>query len=169
MKLKEFSEQYPDVEITEEQEEQIKKYLNIKKNKKWKPNHNDDYFYIHSQSIIGCTIFLKNNEVDKYRLLTNNCFKTREEAEFRLEQIKVYYELKNFADEHNDKIDWNDEKIKYCICNKYTDETASHRYIGINRACYVQSIGGIYFSSEKLAQQAMAKVGIDRIQKYLFE
>lgn len=162
MKLKEFLEQYSDVEITQEQEEQIKKYLGVKF-KRWVPEHGDKYFFIRSYNTILQTIFVKNDEVDAYRLFTNNCFPTEKEAEFRLEQIKVYYELKNFADENNDEIDWNDSEGKYYIGMDKTDS-----FIHINKAIFLQNIGQIYFSSEKLAYQAIKKVGADRIKKYLF-
>lgn len=168
MKLGELLIEVQDQELTEQQEEQIRKYLGIKKNKKWKPKNRDKYYYIDSYGYVVDKMFIEEIP-DVYRLSINNCFKTEEEAEFRLEQIKVYYELKNFADENNDDIDWNDDEFKYHICNKYTDETASNRYIGINPAIVTQSIGEIYFSSEKIAHQALAKVGVDRIKKYLFE
>jgi len=166
MKLGELLVEVQDQELTEEQEEQIRKILNIKKNKKWKPKHNDEYFCVNSHGYIEHTTFISTNKVDEYRFLTNNCFKTKEEAEFRLEQIKVYYELKNFADENNDKIDWNSGKSKYYIS---MDKTNPHQWLHINQAIYSQNIGQIYFSTEKLARQALTKVGADRIQKYLFE
>lgn len=163
MKLKEFLEEYSDVEITEEQKEQIKKYLNIKENKNWKPKTGEENFYVDCWGDVMETVFAENDKTDMYRLFTDNCFKTKEEAEFRLEQIKVYYELKNFADENNDKINWDDGSIKYHI---YIDKT--YNCIHVDQAAFTQSIGQIYFSSREIAQQAIEKVGADRIRMYLF-
>ena len=164
MKLKELLNQCLDVELTEEQEEQIRKLLNI--NKKWKPLHNEKYFYIDCYGEVEYSVFDENDEMESYGLLTNNCFKTKKEAEFRLEQIKVYYELKNFADEHNDKIDWDDGKSKYYIC---MDRTDPHQCLRILQTNFLQNIIQIYFSSKHLAQQAIDQIGTDRIKNYLTE
>jgi hypothetical protein len=165
MKLKELLNQCLDVELTEEQEEQIRKYLGVKP-KRWKPEHSERYYYVDCYGEVDVAVFDENDELESFGLLTNNCFKTREEAEFRLEQIKVYYELKNFADENNDEIDWNRNTCKYCIC---TDRAYGHPNLHISRGIYSQTIGQIYFSSEQLAQQAIDKIGANRIKKYLFE
>lgn len=164
MKLKDFSNQYPDVEITKEQEDQIKELLNIKPNR-WKPDQGDIYYYIDSSGDIIEAVFVRDKK-DIYRLSINNCFNTEEEAEFRLEQIKVYHELKNVADEFNNKIDWNDLQYKYHIC---IDITAPQQCLLINQVVVTQFIGSIYFTSRHLAQQAIDRIGADRIKKYLME
>ena len=41
-----------------------------------------------------------------YQIAKEEKIKTKEEAKFRLEQIKVYNELKNFADENNGEMNW---------------------------------------------------------------
>lgn len=166
MKLKELLEQYSNVELTEEQEKQIKDYLGIKNSKKWKPKNSEKYFYINCYGEIDYAAYDNNDEADVYELFVNNCFKTKQEAEFRLEQIKVYNELKNFADENNDEIDWKDDnENQYLI-------TYNHRRgqkgIDIYATISTQDIGQIGFSSRQLAEQAIEKVGADRITKYLF-
>lgn len=166
MKLKELLEQYSDVELTEEQEKQIKEYLGIKDSKKWKPRLNEKYFFIDSYGDVKdeYTDHEQNAEWDDYRIFINNCFQTKEEAEFRLEQIKVYNELKNFADDNNEEIDWKNEcQEKYYIYLSHND----NNFI-IGDMVYGQDIGQIYFSSRGLVEQAIEKVGEDRIKKYLF-
>lgn len=163
MKLKELLEQYSDVELTKEQEKQVKDYLGIK-DKKLNFNEGEKYFYIDSYGDIDYNLFAEADGDIKYRLFTNNCFKTKEEAEFRLKQIIVYNELKNFADENNDEIDWkNEDSVKYYFY-------LSHDCNGIliDYAIFAQDLGNIYFSSQELAEQAIKKVGADRIKKYLF-
>lgn len=167
MKLKELLNQYSDVELTQEQEEQFRKYIGIKL-KRWRPNQRERYYFIDSCGTIIDSLFHEHNRVDEYRFFTNNCFKTVAEAEFKLQQIKVYYELKNFADDHNSKIDWNTSTFKYYICNKYLDNSSSHRCPCVDHISYAQDIGQIYFSSKDLADQAIRKVSIDKIKKYLF-
>ena len=157
MTIKAFSLKYKNVELTEEQEKHIKDYLGIK-NKKWRLKEGENYYFVNSY---GCISNSKN--YDEFRLITNNCFKTQKDAEFRLEQIKVYNELKNFADENNEEIEWKNGTAKYIITFDTEDEK-----IGTNIIFYIQDIAQIYFSSKELAEQAIDKVGADRIKKYLF-
>lgn len=165
MKLKELLKNVEDVELTEEQEKQIKDYLGIKDSKKWKPERNESYFFVDNKGMIDKVLGAQPRCEDyQFRILTNNYFKTKEEAEFRLEQIKVYYELKNFADENNDEFDWtNQEQFKY-----YMDYSYSKNKLSLHVWQTIRDIGQIYFSSRELVKQAVEKVGEDRIKKYLF-
>ena len=156
MTIKEFYEKYGNVELTEEQEKHIKECLNIKE--KWKPKKDEIFYFINT-----CGEIFKDVN-NKFKIFTNNCFKTEEEAEFRLEQIKVYNELKNFADENNKEIDLNDCKVeKYII-----EYDLENKVLYCDWYTTVKSIGQIYFSSRELAEQAIEKIGDDRIKKYLF-
>lgn len=162
MTIKELLINYKDVELTKEQEKQIKEYLNIKENKKWRPEKEELFYFITSLGEIQQDTTENTN--NNFKIFTNNCFKTKEEAEFRLEQIKVYNELKNFADENNGEMNWrNFHQYKYFIYLNYGDECLS-----VSKYSSVQYQGTIYFTSEKLAEQAIKKVGADRIKKYLF-
>lgn len=162
MKLKELAEKHPDVELTEEQEKHIKEYLEIK-NKKWRPEKEERYYSVLANGTIQSELYL-NYTCDRYKYFSNNCFKTKEEAEFKLEQIKVYNELKNFADENNDEIDWNDsEKFKYYIYYHHKEKK-----LVASAYCSLHYLGNIHFSSKQLAEQAITKIGADRIKKYLF-
>ena len=164
MKLKELLKNVEDVELTEEQEKQIKDYLGIKDSKRWKPKENERYYIVTTRLTVGEAFYTVNDEINAARLLVNNCFKTKKEAEFRLEQIKVYNELKNFADENNNGICWKDEnEDKF-----YINYIHSDKQVLCFSANFIQDIGQIYFSSEELAEQAIEKVGEDRIKKYLF-
>lgn len=161
MKIKELLEQVQDVELTEEQEKHIKEYLGIK-NKKWRPEIGKRYYYVDTYLATDYHYF-DNDDTDNALLFTNNCFKTEEEALFRLEQIKVYNELKNFADENNEEIDWECDAPKY-----YFYLNSINNELVLSDLCRTRDIGQIHFSSRKLAEQAVAKVGVDRIKKYLF-
>lgn len=163
MTIKELLEQMQDVELTEEQEKQIKEYLNIKESKKWRPKEGEKYFYLDDCGDIDYNTF-DDDSVDAHKLATGNFFKTEEDANYRLEQIKVYNELKNFADENNEEIDWKDTDIeKIYLC--YNRNTNKLERSGVYA---YQDIGQIYFSSRELADQIIAKIGTDRIKKYLF-
>lgn len=83
------------------------------------------------------------------------------EAIFELERLKVIAELKRFAKEHNEPLNWNAlDEFKYCIT--FNVERRSIYYEGV----ILVKRNDIYFSSEKLARQAVAKIGEDRIKKY---
>ena len=57
----------------------------------------------------GCTQEYNwhNNDFCWQCYTIGNYFKTREEAEFAVEKLKVIAEMKRFAEEHNEWIDWN--------------------------------------------------------------
>lgn len=56
---------------------------------RWKPLYNDKYYGINvfSEAVVICNIWT-GDTVDNTYYRTNNCFKTKEEAEAKLEQIK---------------------------------------------------------------------------------
>ena len=107
----------------------------------------------------------ENCEVDICRLKHCYASKTEEECIFKKEKQEVLAELRQFAEENNtEEIDWsNYRQHKWHCCYDYEDKaiccsfTTSWRFLN-----------NIYFTSEELAQQAVAKVGEDRIKKYLF-
>lgn len=165
MKLKDLLKTVQDVVLTPEQEKQIKEYLGIKEPKRWKPNPGERYWYIPHCSDIMSTSWSNYCDLDADLFAMGNCFKTETDAEFALEKHLVYQELKQFADENNDPIDWNNQRShKYSIA--YSHEETKRLYI----TCWstYQFMGCVWFSSMELAEQAIQKVGEDRIKKYLF-
>ena len=163
MTIKDFLLKYKNVELTEEQEKYIREYLGIKESKKWRPTLGERYYYVDKFGDIDYCNF-DDADLDVYRVDVNNCFKTEEDALFRLEQIKVYNELKNFADENNEEIDWgNGDQEKYSFY--FSHNTNS---LIIDDSYMLHEMGKIYFSSRGLVKQAIDKVGADRIKKYLF-
>lgn len=121
------------------------------------------YFMITNGSISSDS--WENNTIDIYRLKHCYASKTEEECIFKKEKQEVLAELREFAEENNtEEIDWeNIDKSKYYITYDY--ECKILRY-----PCSVswKNTNEIYFISQELAQQAVVKVGEDRIKKYLF-
>lgn len=124
----------------------------------------ENYYYIGTGGHINWAKW-GNSDFDNYRLKHNNAFHTEKEAEFEFEKQEVLAELRQFAEENNtEEIDWeNIDKSKYYITYDY--ECKILRY-----PCSVswKNTNEIYFTSQKLAQQAVAKVGEERLKKYLF-
>lgn len=143
---------------------------NKPKNKVWKPEENEKYYYSYSYGSIEFDIFHNSNASGTYlheeRYAIGNCFKTKEEAEFALEKQKVIMELKRFALEHNEKdIDWHDSKRKYYLYFNHEQNC-----IMISYDCIYQYIcEPIYFTSKKIAQAAIKEIGEERLKKYYFE
>ena len=136
---------------------------NKPKSKIWKPsNSNKAYFYITTSGNVshGCW---DGGQFDESRYEFGNCYPTKEDAEFAAEAHKVYAELKRYAEEHSDPIDWDNE-----TCYKYSLHY-NHYKKKIETTGHVtwQSIG-IFFSSDQLAMQAVKEIGENRIKKYLF-
>ena len=139
---------------------------NKPKNKVWKPEKDETYYYSYSDGNIEEATW-DNLNVDENRYAIGNCFKTKEEAEFALERQKVITELKRFALEHNEKeIDWsNDDEQKYCLYFNH-----ERNRIMINNFYVSQFLSEqIYFTSDTIAQQAIKEIGEERLEKYYFE
>lgn len=133
-----------------------------KKPKRFKPEKDGAYWFVNSCGDVKYRPYNGYMVLERYDL--NNCFETKEEAEFEAEKREVIAELEIFAIENNDEVDWNDNhQYKHSIiCNIVMN------ILEIDYCQYTRSQGTIYFSSEKLCEQAIEKVGADRIKKYLF-
>lgn len=136
----------------------------VEKNKikVWEPSLGDLYYYINSNGDIKLSYY-NTRSIDKRCI--GNYFKTDEEAEHMVEKLKVIKELRDFALEHNDEeIDWVDnEQDKWEISYKDSNvEPICNNY-------YRAQAFNIYFASKEIAQEAIKKIGEDRIKKYYFD
>ena len=86
-----------------------------------------------------------------------NMFRTKDEAEFAVEKLKVEAELRKFSRPFEE--DENNYYLEYRSSNKAVTTYCCQQY---------QTQGVIYFESSKKAQQAIEAVGEERIKKYLF-
>lgn len=132
------------------------------KSKVWKPSLGDLYYYINSNGDIKLSYY-NTRSIDKRCI--GNFFKTDEEADHMVEKLKVIKELQDFAIENRDEeIDWYDkEQDKWEISYKDSNvEPICNNY-------YRAQAFNIYFASKKIAQEAIKKIGEDRIKKYYFD
>ena len=94
---------------------------------------------------------------ERHKIEIGNVFKTKEQADFAVEKLKVEAELQKFGRP------FEYGKFNYCLLfdidgnNFRTDVTS-----------YCPSQGAIYFESEEKAQEAVSAVGKERIKKYIF-
>lgn len=134
--------------------------------KVWKPEENETYYYLYSYGKIEEDTW-DNADEDIIRYAIGNCFKTRGEAEFATEKLKVIAELKRFSLEHNEgEIDWsNDDEQKYCLYFNHERNRIMIDNFYVSQFLSEQ----IYFTSDTIAQQAIKEIGEERLEKYYFE
>lgn len=150
-----------DWEVVEERE-----VVEETKSKVWKPSAGELYYYINSNGEIEYRYYKNRNINDKRRICNiGNYFKTDEEADHMVEKLKVIKELQDFAIENRDEeIDWYDkEQDKWEISYKDSNiEPICNNY-------YRAQAFNIYFASKEIVQEAIKKIGEDRIKKYYFD
>ena len=86
-----------------------------------------------------------------------NMFRTKEQAEFAVEKLKVEAELRKFSRPF--------EYGENCTEFYYDHEFGRITFLTLTAS---QTQGAIYFESEEKAQQAIEAVGAERIKKYIF-
>lgn len=133
-----------------------------KENKRWGAECGDSYWAVTDYGMPDWS-YDCNRDTDKFHYDTHNYFRTEEEAQKYARVLETERQLKRFADEHNDKIDWNDGKsVKYYL---YYNHSAQSIFIAI--VSVLQYARVICFSSEEIAEQAIKTIGEDKIKDYL--
>lgn len=150
--------------LSEKEREQLMKIIkksNGSKRNIWKPEYDEWYFYVSGYGIVGSNVWI-NDCIDNGYYEIGNCFKTEEEAKFALEKLKVETELRRFAEENNEyEIDWeNDAQEKWFMYYNCDMKKIDIIYNTVLKThC-------IYFSSKKIAKQAIDYIGEERLKKY---
>ena len=142
---------------------QLKEELNKQEEPKlgrWKPEYADKYYYLDSDGDIYDRKWT-DDIVGKKKYKIGNVFKTQEEAQFAIEQLKVLAELKEYAD---DDKEWDNSSTHWSI-----QYTALNGYIEVGYYSNTLSVPfNIYFSSKEQAQKAIDVIGKGRLKKYYF-
>lgn len=149
---------------TEERIEQLKKEIEEKQSEikrlgknNWKPSSNEMYYTVNGYGEILKEENFEDGDNSK-RFLIGNYFRTKEEAEFKVEQLKVYEELKHFAEPFDAN---KGQRSLY-----YSHEGES---IEIGSLLAVKFPLELYFESEEQIREAIESVGEDRVLKYYLE
>ena len=101
--------------------------------------------------------YWSDHQVDRGRLSIGNAFKTEEEAKFAVEKLKVIHELESLGRPYRLGAE------NYFI-TLYRDVAITIGADYSYQSCYFNC----YFDTDEEAQQAIYKIGEDRIKKYLF-
>lgn len=119
------------------------------------PQDGDEYWFVNYYGSVDNS-FYTNHPSDNYRSEIGNFFKTKQEAQFAVEKLKVEAELRKFSRpfEHG-KPNFN------LIFNK-----DNGLIIDAWNIYWCQ--GAIHFESKEKAKQAIESVGEERIKKYIF-
>lgn len=155
-------------DVTEDQKGMLDSLLSqtgfvIKDETQW-PSQGDKYYYIDNDSEILTgqwdTINDIPSRVDARRRNIGNIFKTREEAEFEIERLKVLNQLKSLSD---DDQKWNQKNSHYHIAYELCFDKLS-----IWDSSCVKSLHEYYFKSKESAENAIKIIGEDKLKKYVF-
>ena len=120
------------------------------------PQDGDDYWYLDTTGDILHEIW-GDFRFEKYMLEIGNIFRTKEQAEFAVEKLKVEAELRKFSRPFKYG-DWNFE----ILWNNHENN------IELDWSGYVVRQSVIYFASGEIAEKAIDAVGKERIKKYIF-
>lgn len=120
-------------------------------------NYGDRYYCISTSGQVGGDYWI-NHQLDEGRLSIGNTFKTKEGAEFVLEKLKVIHELEALGSPFDRGF-----RNYYLAFDYYNKEIFIDFRSNLN-SCF----SNCFFNSEEEAQQAVDKIGEDRIKKYLF-
>jgi hypothetical protein len=151
-------------ELLEQQKELAKQIKELKekdnKQKKWQPKKYDVYYFVDGGGDVEKCPY-RDSYYDRWRIPQGNCFKTQEEAEQHLENLKTKAMLRQLADELNEDrvIDWEHyNPTKYSIMYDYGLKTIS---LGTNATS--QDADVIYCLDENFADIASERIGEQRL------
>lgn len=129
--------------------------------KNWEPKEGDTIFYITETGRVISGTFLSLLPSDNDKVLFNNAFQTREEAEHMLEKIKIINKLKELSN-----IDFYDcETKKYALYY-------SPRFKSVciqEHNCVKELPFSVYFATKEDCQKAIDIIGEDNLKKYYFD
>ena len=120
------------------------------------PQDGDEYWYVDDIGLLWLSVFGKG-ELSNDRVEMGNVFRSKEQAGFVAEKLKVEAELRKFSRP------FESGENNYHISFETYD-----KFIDIDSLLYRQTQGVFYFESREKAENAIEAVGEERIKKYIF-
>ena len=147
---------------SDEAEKEEKEKESKSTNKRWRAEKRDTYWFVDGD---GTPKWWHeySRDIDGFYYDTHNYFQTEEKAQKYANILETERQLKKFADEHNDVIDWTDfnqEKWYLYYSYKYYKVSIANHY-------WTKQSRIIHFSSEEIAKQAIDEIGTEEIKEYL--
>lgn len=136
----------------------------VEKNKikVWEPSLGDLYYYINSNGDIKFSYY-NTRSIDKRCI--GNFFKTDEEADHMVEKLKVIRELQDLSNIKLNMSDYVKNNGIYYIAYDFTQNRIVPLFDNISRNIPFN----VYFSTKEDCEEAITKIGKDRIKKYYFD
>lgn len=126
----------------------------------WRPKYKELYYYITTHGYVRHDIF--DTDVVDERANFGNAFKTEEEAKHMAKKLKIIVQLSNLSN-----IKFNEDNFEDKFVIYYDTESQQVRII--NHSIRKELPFNVYFSSVKLAKEAIEIVGEDNLKKYYFD
>lgn len=142
--------------------EDWKIYEEKENNKGWKPKEGDTIFYITESGRVISGTFLSLLPSDNDKVLFNNAFQTREEAEHMLEKIKIINQLRKMS---NNSFEGNTETKKWFVVYDCDCQKIGYNYLYTNKIAPFN----IYFATKEDCENAVKEIGEDNLKKYYFD
>ena len=140
--------------------------IKVDEPKRWKPAESKEYhklYWVVTNSGTADYACWNNDACDNWLYLTDNCFKTKEEAEEHKKQIEYTARYKNYIEEHSEPIDWKDkEQYKYYSAFDYM-----FNRIDLDMQTTYKVQGIICASSKQIIEDAINEIGEDNFKKYV--
>lgn len=132
----------------------------------WKPELDEKYYIVYDDGSVDYNNYDGDYD-DKLFMAIGNCFQTEEQAKFMVEKLKVIHELEKFAFENNEKeINWSEySQLKYTIVFDHQSHDLGLDVWSVNQ----DSPFNIYFTSKKIAKEAIETIGEERIKNTILE
>ncbi len=127
----------------------------------WRPKHGDDYHFVNYTGGILITVWEDDCDADKTCLAMGNCFRTREQAELHVRNLRTHQRLREMAGEWKPDLR-DDEQQKWFIAWDISTSKPTADYIN-----YWIVAGCVYFDSKEAAQAAIDAIGIEDLKAYL--
>ena len=134
-----------------------------KKKCRWKPGKGDIYYTLGSDGFIWTHRWC-DDMTDNYRYSVNNVAKTKGELEEKKQKEIFQQQYRDYALEHNDKVDWETLQLKHCACyDNYENK------IKITHWESTKQQGVIHFTKEQDIWDFIELIGEDNFKKYILE
>lgn len=137
-----------------------------KKPKRFVPEIGQQYWFVDNAGNIQTDIWY-NTVYNKYRLLMDNVFETKELCKEGRIKIEIQARFKQLASDSwgDEEIDWEDwREDKYYI---YFDHNFKKIKMNSARVCKIQ--GAFCFKTEESLEKAIKEIGEENILKYVLE
>lgn len=128
--------------------------------KNWEPKEGDTIFYIPETGRVISGTFLSLLPSDNDKVLFNNAFQTREEAEHMLQKIRIINQLQELSN-----IKFNENKGKYFIYYNFRENRVLCTETNYTKIIPFE----VCFKTREDCQKAIDTIGEENLKKYYFD